>query len=98
MKRAIATAPGEPTKRKSFTKKQKTDFEKDIAKQKAEKERIAYKYQRQEKYKNGDYIDALMHEMNHRRLNGEAMTQPMDDALGHWLSVKDEFPKPKTKK
>lgn len=52
-----------------------------------------YAESRAREYRNGDYIDAIMKEMNYRRAQGEKMTQPMDDALGHWLQVKENHPK-----
>jgi hypothetical protein len=38
-------------------------------------------------YTDRDYINAIMAEMNYRRLQGDKMTQDMDDALGRWLLV-----------
>lgn len=67
-------------------------------KQKKAMSKIPYNLLRQGEYNNGDYIDAIMGEMNYRRSQGEKMTQPMDDALGHWLGVKRKFPKPEQKK
>lgn len=47
---------------------------------------------RRREYKNGDYVDAIMKWLNSRRLSGEDVPQELDDALGHWLSVKAANP------
>lgn len=49
---------------------------------------------RRQAYRNGDYIDALIKQMNYDRMNGRELVQDMDDAIGHWSGVKDKFPIP----
>lgn len=42
----------------------------------------------------GDQLDAIIKEMNYRRMNGENLTQDMDDVVNTCIAVKAKYPKP----
>ena len=57
-----------------------------------EAKRAATVEKRRQAYRNGDYIDAIMKQLNYDRLQGKDMIQDVDDAIAHWLSVKADNP------
>ncbi len=48
-------------------------------------------------YTNGDYIDALMHQMDDWFEGGMSINPKMTQALKHWRLVKKMYPKKNTK-
>ena len=50
------------------------------------------RHKRKQAYANGDYIDAIMKQLNYDRLQGKELIQEMDDKLTHWIKVKQDFP------
>ena len=80
----VNVATGERSTR-PYTEKERKGFIKDVP--------TPFQELRLLKYRNGDYIDALMKDANLRRLNGEDVNEDLDNALNHWLSVKAEHPK-----
>ncbi len=67
----------------------------EVARLQAEKVANAYRAERAKAYPAiGDQLDALFKHLNYRRTQGDALVQDLDDAIGEWLSVKAQHPKP----